>query len=133
MRDISSILSADLFTPFFTLYGALHVLGGVLIAFVPGIFDPVVVVPLGPGMAPLLGFLSALAGLGFMGAGRVEAPSHRRYVLVLAFIGNVANFAAHAVNALNGDEHSYMLWLTAAGCGSFAVAHVVLWWQLRRS
>lgn len=120
-----------MYKPFFLFYGIAHVAVGIVLALFPNVIDYVLTSSISNGAGVLLGFISALAGLGFTGCAFVRDTPTQLIIIRLCLVGNVLNFLAHAVNALRGDAPTYVLYLAAIAIGSMILALLVIGKKLR--
>ena len=95
-------ISARYFKPVVIVYGLVHIIAGVSIWLFPSVTGKFLLAALTPDAGTLVGFMSALAGLGFCGAALVESQSARQMVLILVGAGNVLNLLAHLHNISRG-------------------------------
>jgi hypothetical protein len=107
-------LSAPFFRPVVLTYGLVHIVAGFVIWFMPSITGLFLNAALPADAATLVGFISALAGLGFSGAALVESKTAKLLVLKLAALGNALNFLAHLHNVARGYAPEWFGFLAAA-------------------
>ncbi len=96
---------------YFLFYGGLHFLAGLAFWLIPDLTRLFLKTPLAPDAAALMGFASALAGLGFTGVAFVTMPSHQKRVIFLSVVGNLLNLAVHVQNVIRGYAPPSLIWL----------------------
>ena len=101
------------YKPYFLFYGGIHFLAGLAFWVAPSLTKLFLITPLAPDGAALMGFASALAGLGFMGVAFVTEAAHQKRVIGLSIVGNLLNLAVHVQNVLRGYSPSSLIWLAA--------------------
>jgi len=121
-----------LFKPFLLVYAGLHIGGGAALWFVPSVTDPLFTQPLTRGVTPLLGFISILAGLGFLAAGSVTELRGRRHVVRLCLAGNVLNLVPHLWNVFRGQSPWWLAPAAIVSLGSFIAVLVLIHRDLAR-
>ncbi len=100
-----------LFRPFILCYGLLHLAGGIVLWTMPASTGAILSEPLTAAGSSLLGFISTLAGLGFVAASYVTENRGRRAVIRLCLLGNAANLVVHVQNVFLGASP---WWVAAA-------------------
>jgi len=121
-----------LFKPFLLVYAGLHIAGGAALWFVPAVTDPLFTQPLTRDVTPLLGFISILAGMGFLAAGSVTEPRGRRHVVRLCLVGNALNLVPHLWNVFRGQSPWWLAPVAIVSLGSFIALLVLIHRHLPR-
>ena len=102
---------ANYYRPYFLCYGGIHILAGLAFWIAPALTQIFLYTPLAADAAALMGFASALAGLGFIGAAFVTVPRQQKAVLLLSVGGNLLNLAVHVQNVMRGYSPPSLLWV----------------------
>lgn len=120
-----------LYRLFFLFYGGIHLVAGMFIAIQPQVMTLILHEAPPQGVGVLLGFISFLAGLGFLGGAGVKSISNRLMFIRLAIIGSFFNSLAHLVNVLRGDEKFIMGTVSTVAAALFIVVLLYLYRKLK--
>ena len=119
----------QIFRYYFMTYGSLHLLAGLAFWAFPPLTALFLIEPAAPPAAALIGFASALAGLGFTAAAFITEPLGKRFLILVAINGNLLNFIVHFQNVFRGAAENYMIYVAGTLLGG---ASLFLVWLYRK-